>query len=219
PEECADPFVVWQIASCMFVALFGGTVLLLIPLNDNRFLPFVARLTWRGMGLIVLTGIFNAFNGIFVAISAPVDRTPPVISSTFPNISFILMIFLIWWMHRRHWLPLPKIAAGDFWTLEFVLFALMYVLCTYCTVVATNEQAALGGQVYWWIIFSLGIIFSYLSNQLQEIFFKTEEFDGSINSMTNYLFSTLIAMLVFSLLGTFIDCMMRLYFHFSFDFF
>lgn len=205
PWQCADPFVVFQIAAAFLTAIFGVSVVVLSWTNNNRFFDFIRALTPRGIALICLAGGLFGLNGILVTISAPVNRTPPVISSTFPNICFILYIFVIWWLHRRQWLPAPKIKKSDFLTLEFLLFALMYVLCTYCTVVATNQHAALGGQVYWWIIFTVGIVLSYLGNQVQEIFFKSEPFDGSPNTTTNFLFCNSIAMLVSSLLLTPID--------------
>ncbi|MBX9642374.1 MAG: hypothetical protein K2X97_22455, partial [Mycobacteriaceae bacterium] len=216
PAACSDPFVVFQVASAMFVVFFGVTIIFLKFFNQNSFSHFIRQLSWRGMGLIILTGLLTALNGLLVTISAPVSRTPPVIASTLPNIMFIFFILIIWWLHRRRFLPEPKIYLSDFWSLEFVLFAIMYVLCTYCVVVATNEQAALGGQVYWWLIFTLGILFAYLANQSQEIFFKNEVFDGSFNSLTNYIFCVVLVSLVFTLLGTWIDCTSSTYFCVSF---
>ena len=95
------------------------------------------------------------------------------------------MIGLIYWLHRRELLPSPKIKKGDFWSHEFLLFIVLYSLCVYTTVVATNEQEATSeGKVYWWVVFLVGNLFGYVYNQLQEIFFKN---DGIFKNPTSII--------------------------------
>ena len=204
PARCADPFVVYQISATMFVLIFAACVIALRFLNGNDFFAFLASLSWpRGVLLVCFAGLLNALNGIFVVISSPVDRTPPVITTTIPNIGFILMIGIIYLMHRWRFLPEPAIRGSDFLSLEFALFFVMYAICVYTTIVATNGKSAeLSGQVYWWVIFLLGMFFGYLYNQIQEIFFKTEAFDGSVNALTNFLFATIVVQWAVALLCT-----------------
>ena len=206
PQQCSDPFVIYQVSASMFMLIFLVCVMVLSLTNGNRFMAFVAQLSRRGMWLIVGCGLMNALNGICVAISSPVARTPPIISTTVPNIGYSIMIVVIWYMHHKEYLPKPKIKAASFFSLEFSLFFLMYAICVYSTIVATNEKAAeLGGQIYWWVIFLFGMFFGYLYNQIQEIFFKTETFDGSINTLVNFLFVTNFAQFLCALLGTWVD--------------
>ena len=206
PSQCSDPFVVYQISATMFVLIFAICVIVLHWINENNFFAFIGKLTVRGMILIMVAGILNAMNGVLVVISSPVDRTPPIISTTLPNIGFLVMIVIIWYMHHRRYLPEPVIKGSDFLTLEFFLFFVMYAVCVYTTVVATNgKSAVLDGQVYWFVIFLLGMFFGYLYNQIQEVFFKTEAFDGSVNDMTNFLFATIIIQWIAALLCTWVD--------------
>ena len=201
----ADPFVVYQVASFMFFVFFAVTVVVLCFTNGNNLFAFIRKVTPRGLLLLLLSGVSNTLNGILVVIASPVDRTPPVISSTVPNVIFVLMIAIIWFLHRFRFLPEPIIRGRDFLTLEFGLFASLYVLCIYSLVSATNEQAVLGGQVFWWFLFVLGILFGYLSNQFQEIFFKSEDFEESTNEITNYLFAVTLIPWVFGLLLVWVD--------------
>lgn len=205
-NKCGNPFVVYQIACTMFVVMFGLTVLFLSVFKGNSFWKYLTSLTFKGWGLLFLTGVFDSLNGILVVIASPIERTPPIIASTFPNIIFIFMIALIYFLHRKEWLPPPKIKKQSFISHEFVLFVLTYSMCVYTTIVATNEQEATAdGKVYWWGVFLVGILFGYVYNQIQEIFFKTETFDGSINSLVNFLFVTNFAQFLCALLGTWVD--------------
>src|SRR3989338_5165104 len=172
-NKCGNPFVVYQIACTMFVVMFGLTVLFLSVFKGNSFWKYLTSLTFKGWGLLFLTGVFDSLNGILVVIASPIERTPPIIASTFPNIIFIFMIALIYFLHRKEWLPPPKIKKQSFISHEFVLFVLTYSMCVYTTIVATNEQEATAdGKVYWWGVFLVGILFGYVYNQIQEIFFK-----------------------------------------------
>ena len=173
-DDCGDPFVVYQIACTMFVVMFGLCVIFLSAFKGNRFFAYLKSLTLRGWVLIVLTGIFDSLNGIFIVIASPIERTPPIIASTFPNITFIFMIVLIYVLHRFEYLPKPKIRKPDFYSHEFVFFLLTYALCVYSTIVSTNSDVASSGQIYWWIVFLVGNVFGYVYNQFQEIFFKSD---------------------------------------------
>ena len=172
PRQCADPFVVLQVGGFMLVLFFLVAAAALHFTNGNSLFDFVRRVTARGACLMVLAGASNALGGILIVVSSPVGRTPPIISSTFPSIIFLFMILVIWLLHKRRILPEPAIKGRDFLTLEFFLFACLYVLCIYCLVSATNKQAVIEGQGYWWALFACGSLLGYLFNQLQEIFFK-----------------------------------------------
>jgi hypothetical protein len=181
---CSDPFVVFQITTLWYVTMFFLTSTIAIWYQKGRFI------TWADFNIydlndhiwIFSVGFFDALNGALVVPASPAERTPPVITALLSSLSLAFMVpikykYLDWYASEEekkefHY-KAPNTQSENFYLC--VLFSVLTVYMVLYPKIAQGD--GINAEVYWWLIFWIGMIAGSFYNVQQGRFFKKHHYN------------------------------------------
>eukprot|EP00056_Hartaetosiga_gracilis_P021056 m.22542 g.22542 ORF g.22542 m.22542 type:complete len:421 (-) comp8861_c0_seq1:90-1352(-) len=185
-DSCVSPFVNFLLCCMVFVFFFFLTSIGVNVARRNHPFAFLWKYSGKQHLSIFATGLFDALNGALVLPSSPSDRTPPLVTALIGSTTLLPLIIV----KHFYLLGWGKGKLKHYNTPSFAMVIILYLSAAYTIVYPIAKQDAhVGDNVYWWVIFFVGACFGQFYNVQQEKFFKVHHTQHRhVGDFCEYLF-------------------------------
>jgi drug/metabolite transporter (DMT)-like permease len=177
-KALGGPYFILWISSLFFIGFFGVCALV-IYFTKKPSTPKLSEY-WK---ILLPIGVLNAANGIGIVYASPASRTPPLLQGLLLNVSILFSmpatkLFVKEKAHINYFQLLPSLA------LVSVFSGIVVSLLPKIISIAHGEKD--GGEIWWSLVFMLGVMPGSLYNVLQEKFLKIRASAGIERQNSSY---------------------------------